>query len=61
MGLLNDTRENLKKDFENLANRIFEDKGKSFTATSKDSLEALLQPFREQIVGFQSRINEVHS
>ena len=59
--LLNETRENLKRDFENLANKIFEDKGKSFTTTSKDSLEAMLKPFREQISGFQSRINEVHT
>lgn len=59
--LLNETRESLKKDFENLANRIFEDKGRSFTSTSQASLEALLKPFREQITGFQSRINEVHS
>lgn len=59
--LLNETRENLKKEFENLANRIFEDKGKSFTSTSQASLEALLKPFREQITGFQTRINEVHS
>jgi DNA recombination protein RmuC len=59
--LLNETRENLKKEFENLAHRIFEDKGKSFTTTSRDSLEAMLKPFREQIAGFQSRINEVHS
>jgi DNA recombination protein RmuC len=59
--LLNETRENLKKEFENLANKIFEDKGKSFTTTSKESLEAMLKPFREQISGFQSRINEVHS
>jgi len=59
--LLNETRENLKKEFENLANKIFEDEGKSFTTTSKESLEAMLKPFREQISGFQSRINEVHS
>jgi len=59
--LLNEARDNLKREFENLANRIFEDKGKSFTTTSRESLEALLQPFREQISGFQSRINEVHS
>jgi DNA recombination protein RmuC len=59
--LLNETRENLKKEFENLANKIFEDKGKSFTTTSKESLEAMLKPFREQITGFQNRINEVHS
>tara|TARA_R110002110_G_scaffold205066_7_gene417064 strand:- start:196818 stop:198515 length:1698 start_codon:yes stop_codon:yes gene_type:complete len=59
--LLNDARDNLKKEFENLANRIFEDKGKHFTSTSRASLESLLQPFREQITGFQTRINEVHS
>ena len=59
--LLNETRENLKKEFENLANKIFEDKGKSFTTTSQASLDVLLKPFREQITGFQTRINEVHS
>ncbi|KAA1190559.1 DNA recombination protein RmuC [Pseudohalioglobus sediminis] len=59
--LLKEARDNLKQEFELLANRIFEDKGKHFTATSKDSLEALLKPFREQISGFQSRINEVHT
>ncbi|MEZ5570628.1 MAG: DNA recombination protein RmuC [Halioglobus sp.] len=59
--LLNETRENLKKEFENLANKIFEDKGKSFTSTSQASLESMLKPFREQIAGFQVRINEVHS
>jgi DNA recombination protein RmuC len=59
--LLNEARDNLKREFENLANRIFEDKGKSFTTTSRESLESLLKPFREQITGFQSRINEVHS
>ena len=59
--LLNEARDNLKREFENLANRIFEDKGKSFTTTSRESLESLLKPFREQISGFQSRINEVHT
>lgn len=59
--LLNEARENLKKEFENLANKIFEDKGRSFTSTNKESLENLLKPFREQITGFQNRINEVHS
>ncbi len=59
--LLTETRENVKQEFENLANKIFEDKGKNFTTTSQASREALLLPFREQIAGFQSRINEVHS
>ncbi len=61
IALLNDTRENLRQEFENLANRIFDDKGRRFTSTSQASLEALLKPFREQIAGFQTRINQVHS
>ncbi|MEM9254471.1 MAG: DNA recombination protein RmuC [Pseudomonadota bacterium] len=61
LALLTETRNNLKREFENLANRIFEDKGRSFTTTSQASLEALLKPFREQISGFQTRINEVHT
>lgn len=61
IALLNDTRENLRQEFENLANRIFDDKGRRFTSTSQASLEALLKPFREQIAGFQARINQVHS
>ncbi|MEP5566544.1 MAG: DNA recombination protein RmuC [Halioglobus sp.] len=61
MTLLKEARDNLKQEFELLANRIFEDKGKNFTTTNKESLESLLKPFREQISGFQSRINEVHT
>jgi len=53
-------KESLKKEFENLANRIFEERGKSLTQSSQASLDALLKPFREQITGFQNRINEVH-
>jgi DNA recombination protein RmuC len=61
VALLNENREALKGEFENLANKIFEAKGRSFTTTSKETLESLLKPFREQISGFQKRVNEVHS
>ncbi len=50
----------LKKEFENLANKIFEEKGRSFTDTSKSSIDIMLKPFREQIDGFQNRINAIH-
>jgi len=50
----------LGKEFENLANKIFEQKGKSFSETSKTSIDAMLKPFREQIDGFQKRINDIH-
>jgi DNA recombination protein RmuC len=60
LALLKDSREQLAREFENLANRIFEDKGRRFTDHSRQSLESLLKPFREQIEGFQRRVNEVH-
>ena len=60
MQQLSETRQSLTKEFENLANRIFEQKGKTFTHTSQASMDTLLKPFREQIEGFQKRINEVH-
>ena len=54
-------KKQLTEQFENLANRIFEEKGQAFTRTSQQSLEHMLKPFREQIEGFQKRVNEVHS
>ena len=60
MAQLSDTKQSLGKEFENLANKIFEEKGKTFSHTSQASIDAMLKPFREQIDGFQKRINEVH-
>ena len=54
-------RKQLKLEFENLANKILEDKTRSFDLTNKKSIESLLKPFREQVEGFQKRINDVHS
>src|SRR3546814_15066486 len=53
-------RDQLKAEFQNLANQILEEKGKTFAQNSQSSLDALLKPFREQIDGFQQRVNQVH-
>ncbi|GAB1260333.1 DNA recombination protein RmuC [Aurantivibrio plasticivorans] len=60
MEQLSETKQSLTKEFENLANKIFEEKGKTFTATSQTGIDNMLKPFREQIEGFQKRVNEVH-
>ncbi|MDH1560731.1 DNA recombination protein RmuC [Pseudomonas chengduensis] len=60
MTQLADARKSLTQEFENLANKIFDEKGKTFTQTSQTSIDGMLKPFREQIEGFQKRINEVH-
>ncbi|HAT7921015.1 TPA: DNA recombination protein RmuC [Legionella pneumophila] len=60
MQQLNEAKLALTREFENLANKIFEEKGKAFTHNSQVSIDNILKPFREQIEGFQKRINEVH-
>src|SRR5690606_24690594 len=42
------------------ANQILEEKGKTFAQNSQSSLDAMLKPFRDQIDGFQKRVNQVH-
>ncbi|MDX1452548.1 MAG: DNA recombination protein RmuC [Oleiphilaceae bacterium] len=49
----------LTKEFENLAHRIFEEKGKSFTSQSQQHLEQMLTPFREQIREFRQRVDGI--
>ena len=58
--LLVEQKEVLKKEFENLANKIFEDKGRSFTELSKQSLDVLLEPFKQQIKEFRVKVEDIH-
>lgn len=51
----------LSVQFENLANRILGEKSKDFSLANEKSLQHLLQPFKEQLEGFQKRVNEVHT
>ncbi len=59
LALFEDQKKILEKEFEILANRIFEEKGKTFTQTSQSSLENLLKPFREQISDFRQRVDGI--
>lgn len=60
MAQFTETKQALTKEFENLASKIFEEKGKTFTDTSRASIDVMLKPFREQIEAFQKRVNDVH-
>ena len=53
-------KDELKKDFENLANQILDVKGKSFAEESQKSLTSLLTPFREQVKSFQDKVENIH-
>jgi len=58
IALLNDAKESLKQQFNQLANEIFDSKSRSFEAHSQERLQLLLKPFREQISGFSKQTEE---
>jgi DNA recombination protein RmuC len=47
-------------EFENLANRIFEDKSKKFTEQNKSNIDGILKPLGEKIKDFQKRVEETY-
>jgi len=60
LSLLNDAKDRLTIEFKNLANEIFEAKGKTFSEQSIKNLDSLLNPFKEQMDGFRKRVDAVH-
>lgn len=56
-----EVKQQLNSEFQHLAQQILEEKSQLFAQSNQTSLDALLKPFREQIEGFQKRVNEVHS
>lgn len=45
-------------EFENLANKILEEKSKKFTDQNKENLETILNPLRERIKDFEKKVDE---
>jgi len=58
---LDQAGEQLRMQFQNLANQILEEKGRSLSQHHHTALDALLAPLREQLQGFAQRVNEVHT
>lgn len=58
LDVLQGAKDELSNEFKTLANKIFEDKSKQFSSTSKNQLELLLKPFREQITNFSTQAKE---
>ena len=61
MELLEKNRDALKQEFENLANRIFDQKSERFSQQSKTNLDSLLNPFRDQLQDFRKRVEDVYT
>ncbi|QSP96527.1 DNA recombination protein RmuC [Marinobacter salinisoli] len=61
LDLLERNRDALKQEFENLANKIFEQKSERFTQQTRTSLDTLLNPFRDQLQDFRKRVEDVYT
>ncbi|EAW31216.1 hypothetical protein GP2143_03808 [marine gamma proteobacterium HTCC2143] len=57
---LEETRQQLNRDFELLANRIFEEKSERFNRNSQTSLDTALSPLREQLKDFKQKVEDVY-
>ena len=60
IALLIEAKEQLKLEFQNIANKIFEDNSKKFTDQNKRNLDVVLSPVREQLSEFKKRIEDVY-
>jgi len=58
MHLLQDAEKHLNTQFENLANKIFEQKAEKFTKTSEHGINHLLSPLKQQIDDFKKQIGD---
>lgn len=58
LALLESSERRLQEQFENLANKIFEQKQQKFAESSKAGLDNLLSPLKDQIEGFKKQVTD---
>jgi len=59
--VLQDARQELQVQFKNIANQIFEEKTRTFADQSRVNLDTILTPFKERILDFEKKVNEVYT
>ena len=57
---MNGLNEKFSKEFENIANRILDEKTEKFTNTNKTNIESLLKPLGENLDKFKAKVEEVY-
>jgi DNA recombination protein RmuC len=58
--VLMEAKEQLKAEFQNLANQIFEEKGARFTEKNRENLATILNPLRDQLADFRKKVEDVY-
>jgi DNA recombination protein RmuC len=59
-GEIEELQEKFIKEFENLANKIFEEKSSKFTEQNKANLDQILKPLNEKIKDFEKKVEETY-
>lgn len=54
------TKSALKTEFENLSNRIFDEREEKFRNNNSQNISAILKPLANQIESFQTNVNRIH-
>ena len=60
MAVLDQAKETLKVEFQNIANQIFDDKSRRFADQSKTNLNTILAPFKDQIRAFEQKVSDTY-
>ncbi len=57
---LENLQEKFTKEFENLANKILDEKSTKFTNQNKENLDQILKPLNEKIKDFEKKVEDIH-
>jgi len=53
-------QEKFTKEFENLANKILDEKSNKFTKQNKDNIDIILKPLQDKIEKFEKKVEDTH-
>lgn len=53
-------QERFSSEFENLANKILEEKTQKYTQTNKENMKLILDPLKEKINTFEKKVEDIH-
>lgn len=57
---ITEMQQKLKTEFENIANKILDEKSEKFTRQNKDNLDTILNPFKEKIIAFEKKVEDTY-
>jgi DNA recombination protein RmuC len=58
---INDIQQKFSLEFQNVANKLLDEKSKSFIETNRSNLDVLLNPLKENIKAFEEKVDKVYN